>query len=311
MTTQADPLPLAARLWVYQGERFPVFKHGLLIAAFASSAVCLSALLSGSQRFPPWPAFAVAFGVLLTLFLLLRIADEFKDAEVDARYRPERPVPRGLVSLRELAGLGVAAAGLQVLLVLGHAAGLLLILAAVWAYLALMTKEFFVPDWLRQRPFLYMASHMLIMPLIDLFATACEWWPAGGPPPGLPCFLALSFCNGVIIEIGRKTWAPEMEKEGVESYSSAWGIPRALAAWSLAIGVALALALLVARQIDFLLPAVCVLGGLAGAMLATALVFRRQPTVQATRRLENLAGLWVFASYLVLGAVPMGVRTWM
>ena len=38
---------LAARLWTYQAERFPVFQHGALIAAFGASAVCLSALLRG------------------------------------------------------------------------------------------------------------------------------------------------------------------------------------------------------------------------------------------------------------------------
>ena len=32
-------------------------------------------------------------------FLQLRIADEFKDFDEDSRYRPYRPVPRGLVTL--------------------------------------------------------------------------------------------------------------------------------------------------------------------------------------------------------------------
>ena len=40
-----DARGLGARLWEYQAERFPVFKHGALIVAFGASAVCLSAML--------------------------------------------------------------------------------------------------------------------------------------------------------------------------------------------------------------------------------------------------------------------------
>ena len=32
-----------------------------------------------------------------------------------------------------------------------------------------MTAEFFVPEWLKARPFLYLVSHMAIMPFIDLY----------------------------------------------------------------------------------------------------------------------------------------------
>jgi hypothetical protein len=40
--------------------------------------------------------------------------------------------------------------------------------------------------------------------------------------------------NGVVLELGRKTWAPQDERAGVESYSSAWGLARALSAWAAA-----------------------------------------------------------------------------
>jgi 4-hydroxybenzoate polyprenyltransferase len=101
----------ARRWWIYQRERFPLLLHAPLIGAFTSSAVCLSALLrgaaaAGSADGPRWPAFVAAFGTGLTFFLQLRIADEFKDHDDDARHRPYRPVPRGLVTLRELAAVG-------------------------------------------------------------------------------------------------------------------------------------------------------------------------------------------------------------
>ena len=143
-----------ARWWIYQRERFPLLAHGPLVLAFSSSAVCFSALLRGGPR-PAWSSFAVAFGTCLFFFLQLRLADEFKDFEEDSRYRPYRPVPRGLIKLRELGWLWVATGILQLLLALWLAPWLLLVLLAGWTYLALMSVEFFARDWLKARAYLY------------------------------------------------------------------------------------------------------------------------------------------------------------
>src|SRR5215217_2153566 len=93
------------RWWTYQRERFPVVAHGLLIAAFSFCAVSYSAVLRGAT--PAWPSAVTAFVSCFLFFLQLRIADEFKDFDEDSRYRPYRAVPRGLVTLRQLAVLWV------------------------------------------------------------------------------------------------------------------------------------------------------------------------------------------------------------
>lgn len=303
---------LLSRLWLYQKERFPVFKHGLLIAAFSSSAVCISALLGGQAAFPEIEAFILGFLVLFTLFFQLRVADEFKDAKEDTRFRPERAVPRGLVSLKELAITGILAGILQLTAVLAYFPMLAIILMIVWMYMALMSAEFFIPAWLKSRPFLYMISHMLIMPLIDLFATACDWLvQMQHPPEGLVWFLIVSFFNGAIIEIGRKTWASSMEREGVESYSSVWGLSKALTVWGIAIVGSFACAIAVSIQIDFLIPAVLVLALMMLWMARTALQFLKYKDEAQARALENVSGLWVFCIYLFLGIIPMGVKAWL
>src|SRR5262249_44285353 len=74
--------PTLPRWWTYQRERFPVFAHGALIAAFSFSAVSFSASLRGASRFPS-PGVAPAFITSFIFFLQLRIADEFKDSEED------------------------------------------------------------------------------------------------------------------------------------------------------------------------------------------------------------------------------------
>src|SRR5690606_18319053 len=122
----------------YQKERFPLAAHGPLIAAFSACAVSFSSLLRGAPA-PEWQMFVTAFGVCLLMFLQLRIADEFKDAEEDARWRPYRAVPRGLVKLSELRVLFIIAAIIQTLLVVALEARLMWVLAIAWSYLALMS----------------------------------------------------------------------------------------------------------------------------------------------------------------------------
>lgn len=296
------------RWWVYQRERFPLLAHGPLIAAFSASAVSYSTLLRGETTLPV-AGTLVAFASALLFFLQLRIADEFKDHDEDLRHRPYRPVPRGLVSLRELGWVGAGAALIQLALALALKPALAPILAMVWAYLALMSVEFFVPAWLKARPVTYMWTHMLIMPMIDFYATACDWLVRGAAlPDGLLWFLLVSFFNGIVIEIGRKTRAPADEEAGVETYSALWGRAGAVRAWLGAMAVCAACALLAAHAIDFLLPAGAVLGALLLAAAAVGLRFVRVAAAGAGRRLEMLSGTWTLAMYLMVGVVPLGMR---
>ena len=49
---------------------------------------------------------------------MVRILDEFKDADIDAKYRQELPVPRGLVKLNELKVLGIIVVLIQIVAIL-------------------------------------------------------------------------------------------------------------------------------------------------------------------------------------------------
>lgn len=306
---------LAVRLWLYQAERFPVVRNGALIAAFGASAVCLSALLRGEGAAPLLHAIPVSVLVLFGFFLQLRIADEHKDADDDARFRPERPVPRGLVSLKELRRVAVAAAIAQAALTASLDPRLIALLALAWIYMALMTKEFFVASWLRQRPILYLVAHMAVMPLIDLYATACDWLPADAHPEArfvapLGAFLALSFVNGAVLEIARKSWAPEAEREGVETYSKLWG-PKRTGLVAALIGFAgLALSVFVHVQTEAAPVFLIALLGNGAYLLYAAIVYATGPTVKASKAIETASGVYVLANYLLLGVGPMMVRLW-
>jgi hypothetical protein len=293
------------RWWTYQKERFPLLAHGPLIAAFSASAVSYSALLRRGAA-PAPRAFLIAFGVSLGSFALLRIADEFKDAEEDARFRPYRPVPRGLVTLRELGRVGAGIAGLQLLLAAETGWPLIGLLFVTWTYFGLMSREFFARTWLKARPIVYLFSHMLIMPLIDWFATGCDWVRAGeGMPPGLFWFLAASFCNGIVIELGRKIRAPEQEEAGVETYTFLWGRPVAVGAWLAAQGATLACALVAASRIGFATPVGVVLGVLGLGAVMLGLRFVATVSGRLAKTIELYSGIWTLGLYLMLGIVPL------
>jgi len=301
---------MSNRWWTYQKERFPLVAHGPLIAAFSSSAVCFSALLRGSVRLPAAGSLLVAFLTAIIFFVQLRIADEFKDFEDDSRYRPYRPVPRGLVQLSELGWIGAAGALIQLLLALLLHLALGWILLGVWIYLSLMSKEFFVAHWIKRRPITYLWTHMLIMPLIDFYATACDWAPTQSwLPRGLFWFLIISFFNGTVVEIGRKIRAPEDEETGVSTYTALWGRPRAIFTWLGALLASATIACLAAREIHFLLPVRALLVSLWTLAACLGWQFLRKHTSQAAHRIEAFSGVWTLCLYLCLGVVPLLIQT--
>ena len=267
-----------------------------------------------TSALPSAAALLVAFVTSLLFFLQLRIADEFKDYEDDARYRPYRPVPRGLVTLRELAlGRRRRARRSSSRWRSGCEPSHRLLLAIAWVYLALMTREFFVAALAEAHPVVYMASHMVIMPLIDLYATACDWWVAGlvSRRPGLFWFLIVSYLNGIVIEIGRKTRAPADEEHGVETYSALWGRTAPSARGCRAVlhhGASRR-----GRQPRESAPRcrcsllLAVLVAACGAV-AFRVVRRRAPG--SGKSIELMSGVWTVLMYLGLGAVPLAYRLW-
>jgi 4-hydroxybenzoate polyprenyltransferase len=294
------------RWWVYQHERFPLAAHAPLIAGFSFSAISYSSLLRGRATLPSLAAAMVAFLSATLSFLQLRLADEFKDFDEDSRYRSYRPIPRGLIKLRELGWVWVASGVLQLLLAVFLSRSLAVFLVLVWIYLFLMSKEFFLKSWLKARPFTYMWTHMLIMPLIVFYTTACDWLVAGArPPDGLIWFLLVSFFNGMVLEIGRKIRSPHDEETGVETYTFLWGRRGAVAAWMAALLATTLFALLAANRIGFGRPIIWLLGLPLAVAASLALLFLRQPNAKRGHWFEAMAGIWSLLMYLSLGAVPL------
>jgi len=288
------------RWWVYQEERFPILAHGPMVIVF-----CLSIMLFSSLQADELPGIARIAGAVVStiiLFFQLRVADEFKDFADDSKYRPHRAVPRGLISLRELARVAWVGAAVQFVIAISIDVGLLPILMIVWLYMGLMTKEFFVPGWLKKTPSVYLASHMLIMPLIAYYVSAFDWLcVCREMPAGLSWLLLFSFGCGLVLEVGRKIKAPDVERNGVETYSSLWGISVALLVWVAAGAIAVAAFIRASAFFDGTVAPVSFTIGVASFALVVVASALTKSSRESARFIEPGSGLFAMLLYLGLG----------
>ncbi len=298
-------LSIFKRFWIYQSERFPAFSYGLMVLTFAFSAMSYSKILRGDFNFS---ILTLLIGAMTSFgyFFLLRIFDEFKDADDDAKYRPYRAVPRGLVSFKELKWLAIIIIGLQCILNAVFIPKMLWIWGLVIIYMFVMAKEFFVRDWLRKHPIAYLVSHMMIMPVIDFYTTGLDWNNnSTNIPNGLIIFLIVTFLNGVVIEIGRKIRAKNAEEIGVETYSYLWGEKGATLTWLCVLFTTFTFANVACFYAGF--------GKMTFIFLVFFLIFCAIPALKFLKtreqkiaaKIETMAGIWTLGMYLSLGGLPM------
>lgn len=296
--SQMMPEGFRARWATYFRERFPPLEYALALGVFSFATLAYSAASAGATQFPGAYPSGVAFVVAFLTFLQLRIHDEFKDFEDDARYRPERPVPRGLVTLRALGRLGLLAAAVQLALSATLGLPLLAVLVAIQAYAWLMRVEFFVRTWLKRHAGAYLLSHMLIIPLVSLYVALCAATPAIAQ---LGAYLAFSYFTFGIFEVGRKLWAPDEERPGVETYTALWGAGRAVAAWlglMLASGLAGSIA---AHRLGLALPVALSAAPILLAAGAVGIWFVRRGAPVRGAWFRALSALWFLGIHAALG----------
>jgi hypothetical protein len=292
-----------SRFYQYQKERFPFLGHGILIGAFSFSAISYSRLCRGLDTFIDWRDYLHCIFITITLFFLLRIFDEHKDKEDDAQYRSYLPVPRGLISLQELKIVGIITFILQVAVIAIWQTSLLTLFIPIIIYMLLMGKEFFVAEWLKERPFWYVVSHMFIIPFVDIYASSYDWkLSSAGPPIGLIFFFAVSFLNGIVLEIGRKIKTPATEEPGVKSYTFLLGTRRAIIVWWTVLTATLINAIIAWYYAHNSMTIYLILIILYIASLIPAILFYREiNNVKYAKAVEITSIVWTIGMYICLG----------
>ncbi len=258
---------LAAKWWIFVGERFPLGAHGPMVLLFALGNFSMAARLAGVV-FAPW-AFAASVLLSLSFFFRLRCFDEIKDYAVDVAVNPTRPLARGLLQASQvkrmlaaliLFELGLAAwLGVRVLCVHG--------LAMIYSFL--MYREFFIGRWLRPHLTTYALTHTLVSVLLGL--SVATQATLAGPLPWSKALLTFVFINWFmfnLFEFARKTFATSEERPAVESYSSLFGTYAAVALSLLQVGLSLGVLWLVSLQADALVRPLPRWGGPVALLLA-------------------------------------------
>jgi 4-hydroxybenzoate polyprenyltransferase len=276
---------LPVRLLAYARERFPIGPSltSAALIGLTSDLVAQAASASGALRLDARSL--VVVGTVFSSLLLLRVADEHKDLAADRVAHPDRPVPRGLVSLRELA---LVAALATILTTVANALVAPVALAAwalVLAYAGLMWRELFLGDWLRRRLLIYLATHQVIVPLLVLYAFSARAESGVLPWGALAWTCVLATGASAAFEVGRKLRAPEEERDGEETYSRPLG-PTGASLLAAAVGaVSFCGAVALAWSLSLGAGLFVALAALATLLLSAPLRFALRPSVSAAKPL--------------------------
>ena len=97
------------KILLYIQERFPIVP--VLLFAFGYAALATG--ISKTQPAKQLETIILFAGIFFFFLLRQRVVDEFKDSSHDLKNFPDRPVPRGLISKKQLVYLGAVALFLE------------------------------------------------------------------------------------------------------------------------------------------------------------------------------------------------------
>ncbi len=212
---------------LYFKERFPV--PSVLLFAFGFAALALGLSSGNNVWMHTFQSSIIKLTLLSSVFFFFllrqRAIDEFRDADHDLKYFPDRAVPRGLVSKKQVLSLGLFALAIEVIsayLVGQKVFGFYLL---VFLYSFLMAKEFFISRWLNKHFTINFLIHEIIFLLFGIFfISAVNSQPVIFTFQTLVALAILTFAP-MGIEVLRK-FKPRHDKEGravKDTYSTVWG----------------------------------------------------------------------------------------
>ena len=256
-------------------------------------------------------------------FFQLRITDEFKDYEEDLKYRPYRPVQRGIISLKALGKIGIATIIIQIILAHVINSKLIYFMLLVWIYMFLMTKEFFIKNWLTERILIYALSHVVIMIFITLIILkgtgyileshfletlylSLERYEKNIFIGLIPLF-ALNYLNGIVLEIGRKTRKANEEEYGVQTYSKLWGRKKAVFILCILYAIEYILVLLGLSNMykEFFMTGTLILTITLVISIYFIIKFLKKDLTGKIP--ENISGIWILISSMNMGLIQYAV----
>ena len=331
---------------IYLNERFPLGKNSFFVLIFTLSGYIYTELLYNSKIIKPillkeinrasllwdkeidkvpiiWYKLLPLFIIIFMFFFQLRITDEFKDYEEDLKYRSYRPVQRGVISLKTLRKIGIATVIVQIILAHVINPKLIYFMLLVWIYMFLMTKEFFIKNWLTERILIYALSHVVIMIFITLVILkgtgyileshfletlylSLERYEKNIFIGLIPLF-ALNYLNGIVLEIGRKTRRANEEEYGVQTYSKLWGRKKAVFILCILYAIEYILVLLGLSNMykEFFMTGTLILTITLVISIYFMIKFLKKDLTGKIP--ENISGIWILISSMNMGLIQYAV----
>ncbi|MCX7922063.1 MAG: UbiA family prenyltransferase [Clostridia bacterium] len=215
------------RLNIYLKEMYPVIPRLVLGFILFFEIYFLVILTSNVRDISIGVQEIVGAVTIFTFLLSLRIADEFKDYEVDLKLFPERPYPSGRVKRNDLIVL------LTTIIIITVALNLIFMnnivyFAILTVYGVAMSLWFFSKHKIQKSLPLALVTHNPVQLILNLYVISftCLKYGIGIFSINNAIILLTLYFPGLIWEISRKTRAPEEETE-YTTYSKIFGYKKA------------------------------------------------------------------------------------
>jgi 4-hydroxybenzoate polyprenyltransferase len=183
----------------------------------------------------------VYIAVVFLFFLRTRLIDEIKDVTHDDKHYPDRPVQRGLVSIRELKVTALILVGIEIALQITASVSVpaFIVYGAFLAFTFLMSQDFFIPEILEKRFWLLVSVHHFVFLLLALYAgtlftdtfflpkNPTDWW-----------FIIAVLIPPLLFELSRKLTPRDSAadtKHANDTYAKRWGVQNTLAVIAISI----------------------------------------------------------------------------
>ena len=166
----------------------------------------------------------IGAAVCYLFFLYLRITDEFKDYDVDVKYFPSRPLAAGIVTFAELKMLLFCVSTVLVLVNVIYSVAIVEF-SFIFILFFLISKYFYLPHLISANRFLAAITQMPVYILLYYYVILLYTKNQGLPNFSFKYILIVIWfwIPLVIWEFARKTWAPEEEMKGYQTYSAMIG----------------------------------------------------------------------------------------
>lgn len=289
----------------YLWESYNPIQRILLIGLLAFAIHNTLNIMNHFSVFSNIQEFIISAVNVFFIMLYIRVNDEVKDYEIDKEFFPDRPVPSGRISLKDLSILNwVIIIILFLTNILWHKTIFEFIFTFAVFFLA--ANDFYISNILSKNRLLAFAVFVPVYFILIMFVIAICLKTLNLSIYTKENFLvAIWFLLPLVIfELARKTRSPEEDKDGYQSYSKLLGYRKATLALTVCILFHLLLLLYSLNGWKIALPVVVLFAIFNIVFVGKCLYFTMHIPVKNTS-IRKYGALYMLLTYLLIVVNPV------